>query len=183
MGPPTIHSMYYVAILCPGNVEDKVYHFKRWVKEQFGCTVALKSPAHITLIAPFWLEETREEELLQALQSFASDKDELKIEISGFSHFSNRVIFVQVNENPELEELQNQTQNHFYQSFREVIKKDVPPFHPHITIANRDLKPGDFEKAWLHFSNREYKETFSTKTVSLLKLSMGKWVVIGSTIW
>lgn len=183
MNPSTTHNMFFIAIVCPPEVNEKVLRFKHWMKEQFGCVVALKSPAHITLIPPFWLEDVRETELLQTLQSFRSDMDELEIQLDGFSHFGKRVLFINVKENPALHELKKQTEIHFIQSFGDTIKKDERPFHPHISIANRDMKPGDFEKAWQHFSKKEFKETFRTKTISLLKLSPGKWNVIGSTNW
>lgn len=177
------HNMYFLAILCPPLVDDKVLRFKHWVKEQFGSVVALKSPAHITLIPPFWLEEVREKGLLQSLQSFTSDMEELEIQLEGFSHFGKKVLFVQVKESPSLQELQLQTENHFLEPFGDNIKKDNRPFHPHITIANRDIKPGDFEKAWQYFSKKVFKETFRTKTISLLKLSTDKWNVIAEKSW
>jgi 2'-5' RNA ligase len=177
------HNMYFLAILCPPQVDDKVLSFKHWVKEQFASVVALKSPAHITLIPPFWLEETREAELLQTLQSFTSDMEELEIQLEVFLHFGKKVLFVQVKENPSLQELQSQTENYFLQSFGGSIKKDNRPFHPHITIANRDIKPGDFGKAWQYFSKKIFKETFRTKTISLLKLISTKWIVIGEKNW
>ena len=73
------YSMFFVAIICPFFVEKKVLEYKRRMKEQFGCIVALKSPAHITLIPPFWLEDEREKALVDTLQLFSSDIDTLKI--------------------------------------------------------------------------------------------------------
>jgi 2'-5' RNA ligase len=177
------HSMYYVAIVCPPGVDEKVIQFKQWMKEQFGCVVALKSPAHITLIQPFWLDNERETDLLQTLQSFSGDGEELVIQFEGFSHFGNRVLFIQVKENPALQEMQRQTEKHFLPYFNDVKKKDIRPFHPHITIANRDMKPGDFQKAWQNFSEKKFNDAFCTKAISLLKLSQGKWKVIGSANW
>ena len=183
MNLPATHSMYYAAIVCPPEAEEKVVHFKHWMKEQFGCVVALRSPAHITLIPPFWLEEARETKLQNAVQSFASDIEELEIHLEGFAHFARRVLFIGVKENPALEEIKKQTEFHLMKSFSDVIKTDDRPFHPHITIANRDLKPSDFIKAWEHFSKKDFKEIFHSRTISLLKLSPGKWSVIGEKEW
>ena len=177
------HNMYFVAILCPQAVNEKVLLFKNWMKEQFGCVVALKSPAHITLVPPFWLGEAKELLLLQAVQSFESTMDGLEIEVEGFSHFGRRVLFVSVKENLALKELKSQVEEHFIKSFSASIQKDDRPFHPHITIANRDLKPSDFEKAWQNFNNKEFHEIFLTKRISLLKLRSGKWNVIGEKQW
>lgn len=55
MNQPAKHNMYFVAIVCPGQINEKVEQFKQWMKDRFGCVVAMKSPAHITLIPPFWL--------------------------------------------------------------------------------------------------------------------------------
>ena len=162
------HNMYFVAILCPLPVNEKVLLFKNWMKEQFGCVVALKSPAHITLVPPFWLREANELLLLQSLQSFETTLDGLEIELDGFSHFGKRVLFVSVKENPALNELKSQVEGHFMKSFGASIQKDDRPFHPHITIANRDLKPSDFEKAWQHFNNRAFREIFPANSISSL---------------
>lgn len=175
--------MYYVAIVCHAEVNEKVLQFKYWMKEKFGCVVALKSPAHITLIPPFWLEETREAALQQALQSFSTNGNQLEIRLEGFSHFNKRVLFILVKENLALEEIKKQTEKHFIQQFGEIIKTDDRPFHPHVTIANRDLKPFDFTKAWEHFSKKDFKETFRWVTISLLKLGSDKWNVIGEKKW
>ena len=183
MNPSTTHSMYFVAIVCPPLVDAKVLQFKLWMKEQIGCFVALKSPAHITLIPPFWLEEARETELVQTLQSFKSDMDEQEIQLDGFSHFGKRVLFVHVKDNPALPEIKSQTEKHFMQSFGDTVKKDDRPFHPHVSIANRDMKPGDFEKSWKHFSNKLFKEKFRAKNISILKLSPDKWNVISERNW
>ena len=183
MEQPAPHNMYFVAILCPQTVNEKVLLFKNWMKEQFGCAAALRSPAHITLVPPFWLGEEKELLLLQALQSFGSTLDELKIELDGFSHFGSRVLFVSVKESPALKELKGQVEGHFIKSFGSGIQKDDRPFHPHVTIANRDLKPSAFEKAWQHFNKREFNEAFLTNAVTILKLGSGRWNVIGEKQW
>jgi len=179
----TCHNMYFIAIVCSPELDKKILRFKYWMKEKFGSVVALKSPAHITLIQPFWIGENMEENLQQTLQVFSSDMDELEIQLEGFSHFGKRVLFVRVHDNPSLEVLKNQVENHFVLSFGDLIKKDDRSFHPHVTIANRDLKPGDLEKAWQHFSDKIFKERFCNKTISLLKLIKEKWNVIGEKSW
>lgn len=175
--------MYFVAIMCPPETDKNVRQFKNWMKEQFGSVVALRSPAHITIIPPFWLELNNEEKLLESLEAFASDGNELHIQLDGFSSFGKRVLFIRVLENPAMEEIKDQAVQHFAKSFGDLVRKDERPFHPHITIANRDLKPGDFEKAWLHFKGKNYKENFSSKTISLLKLTEGYWKLIAEKRW
>ncbi len=175
--------MYYIALLCPPEVNERIQQFKLWMKEQFGCVIALRSPAHITLVPPFWFGEEREHALLTALYAFKSGKKELQIELNGFAHFGKKVLFIQVNSGPELNEMKNLVNDHFIQSFPGKIKKDGRPFHPHVTIATRDMSPGHFFKAWGYFFNKKFAETFSVHVITLLKLSPGKWNVIGGRDW
>ena len=148
------------------------------MKDHFGCVVAMKSPAHITLIPPFWFAHEREIELMKTLQLFNSNFVPGKIDLDGFSHFRKRVLYIQLNENVWLSELQSRAEKHFMEKFGDSIKKDDRPFHPHVTIANRDMKPSHFEKAWEHFYNEEFKVSFDTSGISLLKLGPGKWNVV-----
>jgi 2'-5' RNA ligase len=175
--------MYFFAIVCPPEPDKKILQFKFWMKEQFGSVVTLRSPAHITLIRPFWLEEAREANLKDVLQFFASDIDKIEIQLHGFDHFGKRVLFVRVEDNPSLEEVKGQLEDYLVAAFGDPIKKDKRPFRPHISIASRDLKPGDFEIAWEYFSHNTFEEKFSTKTVSLLKLTEGKWNLIDIKMW
>lgn len=174
---PETHRMYYVAIVCPKEIDEKVYQFKEWMRKQFGCMVALKSPGHITLIPPFWMDEAREDELRATLQQLCGHET-VTVEMNGFSHFGDRVLFILVNENEQLTALKNKTEAYFLQNLNGIIKKDERPFHPHVTIANRDVSPSTFVKAWAHFSKEKFESSFNADKVSVLKLNSGKWEVI-----
>ncbi|MEJ8818982.1 2'-5' RNA ligase family protein [Lacibacter sp. H407] len=178
MNNSATHSMYFLAVLCPASIDEKVQAYKLWMRDRFGCTVALKSAAHITLIPPFWMETNSEELLFETLTQFQTTIPAFQIQLKGFSHFSNRVLFVAVNENHQLGSLRKAVEDHFIQPFHGIIKPDDRAFHPHVTIANRDIKPGDFIKAWDHFKRLSFDEDFEATAVSLLKLSPGKWNVI-----
>ena len=179
--PP--HSMYFVGIVCPGELDKKVHQFKIWMLEHYGCKVALRSPAHITLVPPFWFDESGEDLLLQTLSSFHSDARELVVGLNDFSHFSKRVLFIQILYNNGLNIIKSATELHFRRSLGDIIKLDDRPFTPHITIANRDLKPSDFIKAWEHFSKKSFDDSFHTSHISLLKLGTEKWNVIAEKNW
>jgi len=113
MSQPAKHNMYYVAIVCPTQINEKIQQFKQWMKDRFGCVVAMKSPAHITLIPPFWFTNEKEDELMKTLRSFNDDSAIQKIELDGFSHFRKRVLYVQVKENRLLNELKTKAEKHF----------------------------------------------------------------------
>lgn len=172
------HKMYFIAIVCPPQIDDKILKYKHWMRDRFGCKVALKSPAHLTLIAPFWLEEEKEPELLNLFDAFKTKIPAFPVTLNNFSHFSNRVLFVHVDANEQLAMLQSEVETYFHQHFSNEIKLDQRPFYPHVTIANRDMSPSAFLKAWEHFAKEDYSVTFTSSSISLLKLSPGKWNVI-----
>ena len=93
------------------------------------------------------------------------------------------LIFAGVEENHQLGSLRKAVEDHFLKSFPDEIKPDDRPFHPHVTIANRDIKPGDFIKAWDHFKRQHFDEQFEASAISLLKLNPGKWNVIAEQIF
>ncbi|MBI1782432.1 MAG: 2'-5' RNA ligase family protein [Sphingobacteriales bacterium] len=183
MTPSSPHNMYYVAIVCPTAINEKVQQYKLWMQQQFDCKVALKSPAHITLIAPFYFETIKESELITALEGFEYNHPPFTIQLNDFANFGKRVIFIQVVENKELESLHDSINIYFHQLFPKIIKKEDRSFHPHVTIANRDVKPSAFVKACEYFSERKFEESFTSNTISLLKLSDGKWNVIAQKEW
>lgn len=182
MSEKTAHHMYYIAIVCPAAINEKVLQYKLWM-QQFGCRVALKSPAHITLVAPFYFEETKEIQLKETLRTFTFHKPSINIMLDGFSHFGKRVIFISVKKNPLLEELSNMLNRYYRQLFAGVMTEDKRPFNPHVTIANRDVKPSAFIKAWECFSAKRFDESFESSAISLLRLTDGKWEVITQKDW
>jgi 2'-5' RNA ligase len=43
------------------------------------------------------------------------------------------------------------------------------PFHPHITLAFRDLKKTMFEAAWNEFKEKSFQTSFVMNAIDLLK--------------
>jgi 2'-5' RNA ligase len=181
MSAAATHSMYFIAIVCPETINEKIQKFKQWMKDRFGCVVAMRSPAHITLIPPFWFMHEREHELVNPVQAFINPSPQ-KIELDGFSHFRKKVLFARVKENPSLNELKSEAERYFTGKIGASFRIDERPFHPHVTIANRDMKPSHFEEAWQHFSNKTFQESFDSNSIALLKLNPGGWTVIAVSV-
>jgi 2'-5' RNA ligase len=170
--------MYYIAIVAPEEINQEVLKWKNYFKDHFECTVALKSPAHITLIPPFWMEEYLEDELVNSINSFSPTKNKLEITLKDFAAFKPKVIFVDV--------MKSDVLNHLYQSFADYIfsenkfpiKKDDRPFHPHVTLATRDLYKKAFQEAWEIFSKKKYEALWIVHGISLLRHNKKNWDVI-----
>lgn len=177
------HSMYYLAVVCPPVLDAQILQFKHWMRDRFQCVVALRSPAHITLIPPFWLANAQEPLLISTLQAFKSSMPPIQIELRDFGHFGNRVIFVQVKENPALVMLKSEIENYFHLQLPAVIQPEGRKFHPHVTIANRDVTPAAFHTAWQQFSRQRFTAAFETRTLTLLQLRQGRWHILAESHW
>ena len=169
--------LYFVAIVAPAAVNEQVRVWKQYMLDHFNCRVALRSPAHITLIPPFHLQKEQEGTLMSALDHCKKNMVAFDIMLKDFAAFKPRVIYVDVVPDRRLTEVKRSVEELLYESGFP-IKKETRPFHPHVTLANRDLKREDFPKAWEYFSNLKYEATFSADNISLLRSGQGGWEIV-----
>src|SRR5262245_3446076 len=132
-------NMYFIALVCPEEINARVLKWKTWMKQHFGCEAALRSPAHITLVPPCWMKQELETSLLDSLTSFTRTKQRINIQLRGFSGFTPKVIFVHVVQNDALDNLHKDLLTHLLSREIYPFTKDERAFHPHVTIATRDL--------------------------------------------
>lgn len=171
--------MYFIAIMLPDRLNEKIVDFKKWMKENYGSRVGLKSPAHLTLVAPFWMEEEKESCLSADLETLAKDVVPFTLTTADFSAFVPRTIFVALAPSEAIEELKRNT-DRFLRNKNYKLKTETRPFHPHITIATRDLHKKDFAGAWPYFEEKQFRECFAATALSLLKHNGRTWEVIFS---
>lgn len=173
-------NLYFIAIVLPQQLNDRILKYKLLMQERFGCTVGLKSPAHITLIPPCWLDENMEAALLNDTNELARLVLPFTIATHNFSVFKPRTIFIDLQPNDDLHNLKNTTDGFFAVKEKYKLKIDKRPFHPHITIATRDLHKKTFYEAWSLFENKTFNETWQAHNISLLRHSKRVWEVIGT---
>ena len=172
--------LHFVAILTPDDINRQALEWKNYMLQQFNSKVALKSPAHITLIPPFQMPDSDQSDIADILRRVALQHNPFSIQLKNFAAFKPRVIYIDVLPNPLLNELKAKTEDALLQANRFKIKKEERPFHPHITIANRDLEKEDFKEAWQHFQQISYEISFMANAISLLKHDRHKWNVVMS---
>src|SRR5438874_1761778 len=161
--------MYFIAIVLPQYLNEKVLDHKNMMLESFDCKVGLKSPSHITIIPPFWLEEKLEEQLADELNQFSGSIKPFMLKTNNFSAFKPRTIFIALEENQYLNDVKSKADKLFGNRDLFKIKTDNRPFHPHITIATRDLYKKSFREAWPLFEKKEFREEWMTSGISLLR--------------
>lgn len=168
-------SLYFIALLPDSTIYQEVMTFKEEVASSFGSKAALRSPPHITLHMPFKWKEGKEDVLRQMLRNFSFNYP-YDVALNGFGAFPPKVIFVDVVQNETLNLFQKQLAQHIRTQLN-IFNSDYKdrPFHPHMTIAFRDLKKARFKEAWNHFDDIGYKATFQVKGFHLLKHDGKRW--------
>ena len=91
--------MYFVAVVLPPELDDKVKVYKNWMKEKWNCKVGLKSPAHITIIPPFWMNADSENNLVNAIATISTTQQTFEMQTTGFDAFKPRTVFIAVAQN------------------------------------------------------------------------------------
>jgi 2'-5' RNA ligase len=170
--------MYFMAIVAPEEVNGTILKWKELMKERFGCLVALRSPAHITLIPPFWLDEKKEHQLKDAIGEFSQSCAPFEITLKDFSAFKPRVIYVDVTPNQELQSLHGRLEEFLLAKKLFPINKGERPLRPHMSIATRDLHKKAFHKAWEIFEEKKYENSWIVSGISILRHDQKKWDVI-----
>lgn len=169
-------SLYFIAVMPDEKIQKEVTAFKHYCQRHFGAGHALKSPPHITLIPPYRWREEQLPALRDVLDLFALGQTPFAVQLKDFAAFPPRVIFVNVRENKHLtalhtsllKKLENSLDYHDHRAAR---------FHPHMTIAHRDLTKPAFFKAWDHFSKQHYQRQFLVDRLVLLHHHNRKWEI------
>ena len=55
---------------------------------------------------------------------------------------------------------------------------DKRPYHPHMTVGFKDLKPYYFYRAWDFFSEQSYERQYEVDAIYLLKHNGREWEVM-----
>jgi 2'-5' RNA ligase len=168
---------YFLAIVVPPPFQQELMELKQYVFTNFASKAALRSPAHITLHMPFEWNADKEDRLIKTLEEFRFKKS-FSVTLRNFSCFAPRVVFVDVTANELLNELQKEIVRFMMHNFHLMNEAtNMRGFHPHVTIAFRDLNKERFNQAWDHFKNQAYDASFKADSFHLLKHSPGKWEV------
>jgi len=173
--------MYFIALVLPAEINDEVLKWKIFMRDHFDCVVALRSPAHVTLVPPFWMSDNLENKLEDTINQFSQLEGSFEINLKNFSAFKPHVIYVDVLPSARLETLHTRLLEYLIVSDLFPIKKEDRPFHPHVTIATRDLYKKAFNEAWEIFKKENYEASCRIDGISLLKHNQKNWDVVSTS--
>ena len=180
---PHSSNLYFIAIIPKRELREKITAFKQDFAKRFNSKYALRVFPHITLKAPFKFSPDMHEELLRWFNDLHILQKQFSIQLKNFGAFENKrnpVVFVQPIITKELQSLQQQ----LISSFNSVFPGNIHPtdldFHPHMTIAYRDLSFEMFKQAWNEYKHKSFNATFEVDAIYLLQHDSKKWNIIST---
>lgn len=169
---------YFIALVPEGKVREEATRLKEEMRELFNLKYALKSPPHVTIKMPFTYNELKEERLVSKLAKFFDIYASFQLQFKGFGRFGSRIIFVDMKPSHELNRLQEALNEYCKSELKLVNELSDKAFHPHMTIAFKDVKPKSFDVYWKYVQNKEFNAFYPVEDIALLKRIEGKWEVI-----
>ena len=115
--------------------------------------------------------------LNNSLKNFASNHAEFSVTVEGFNHFDKEVIFAHVEQSPPIMDFQKSFIRYWTESLGAKSPKHANSYHPHITLAFRNLTPVSFTGIWEKFGSLPYTRQFNAKEMVLLKHQTTGWEI------
>jgi 2'-5' RNA ligase len=176
-------SLYYIAIVVPEPLQSEITALKTDIHQRIGAISALKSPAHITLFPPFRWEISNEKALKTVIDAFAfcffEKRGPLSINLKNFGFFRKSTVFIQPEANESLSLLRGALLDYLSMHINLYDEKDAArPFHPHITLVNRDISETDFDLIWAEYAHKTLEADFSVGNISLLRKGEERWEIV-----
>ncbi len=168
-------NLYFIALIPNQKIRQKVLELKNEIKDKYGAAHALKSPAHITLVMPFRRKEDEEEQFCRVIRETAIGMKPFSIELEGFDVFAPRVLFIKIKKHESIAEVRKKLVRNLRNDAGFSPKETGSRFHPHMTIATRDLTEDNFEIAWREFSERTFHDQWLCDGIYLLKHNGRHW--------
>ncbi|MCK6618406.1 MAG: 2'-5' RNA ligase family protein [Cyclobacteriaceae bacterium] len=162
----------------PEPYHELAQELKVHFSNQYNSRASLNSPPHITLHMPFQWRPGKEKVLTDKLSDFFSACSPVQIHFQNFGCFPPRVLFIDIQKSEPLENLHKKLSRfcRVVLNLFNATHKDNP-FHPHVTLAFRDLKKTAFKMAWEEFKNKPFGGEFLAKQIALLKHNGKIWEV------
>jgi 2'-5' RNA ligase len=170
--------LYMFTIVPPASITPSIRAIQERIAEEYHSHEALRRPVHLTLIPPFETTIVTEIQLITFLRSFAAARPSFELQLDGFGQFREQVIYIKPIENPELSNLQHALVMSFGATFQDVRSRTShDSFHPHFTLAYRDLTHPMFLKAWENVNRTTFNASFEVDRITLMRHD-AEWVKI-----
>jgi 2'-5' RNA ligase len=167
-------ALYFIALVPPLKIREEVKELKIEIERKYMALHAQKLPAHITVIPPVWLENQQENPFLDLVFTIAEESNPFKIHLLNFHRFGQKIIYIKIKDHEPIKKLQERLQ---YALGKIIPVNDSTKFHPHITLATKDLSHQHFKTAWQEFKERSFEASFNADSLIVFKHNGKTWDV------
>ena len=164
----------YLLVLSPHEeLWNKIMKVKEEFADKYQSDHARWSKPQIALVS-FVQYEMMEERLINRLKVVGMSYPPFKIELKDFGSFPSHTIYINVTSKVPVQGLVKEVRREA-QRLMKLNDENKPHFilEPHLTIA-RKLKPWQYEKGWLEYSNKNFTGRFIADAMLLLKRPVGE---------
>ena len=164
----------YLLVLSPHEeLWNKIMKVKEEFAEEYQSDHARWGKPHITLVN-FVQYEMMEERLINRLNVVGMSYPPFKVELKDFGSFPSHTIYINVTSKVPVQGLVKEVRSEA-QRLMKLNDENKPHFilEPHLTIA-RKLKPWQYEKGWLEYSNKNFTGRFIANAMLLLRRPVGE---------
>jgi len=159
----------YLLVISPHEeLSNRIMKLKEDFSTVYKCDTARRGKPQLALVN-FTQYEMMEERIVNRLRSVAMGYPPFKVELKDYGSFPSHTIYIPVTSKIPVQNLVKAIRTDG-QRLMKLDDDHKPHFilEPHFTIAGK-LKPWQYEKGWLEYSNRHFTGRFIADTMSLLK--------------
>lgn len=164
----------YLLVLSPHEeLWNKIMKVKDEFAEKYQSDHARWGKPYITLVN-FVQYEMMEERLINRLKVVGMSYPPFKVELKDFGSFPSHTIYINVTSKVPVQGLVKEVRSEA-QRLMKLNDENKPHFilEPHLTVA-RKLKPWQYEKGWLEYSNKNFTGRFIADAMLLLRRPVGE---------
>lgn len=169
----------YMLVLNPHQeLSNKIAHIRKDFNTEYKISGMAGTRANLALVK-FEQAEMMEQRIVQKLHTIAMGYPPFKVEVKDFGSFPSHTIYLNVISKVPIQNLVKLIRTEANRLMKFDPEK-TPHFmlEPHFTIGMK-LKPWQYEKAWLAYSNKHFTARFIADEIILLKRLAGErnWMV------
>ncbi|PKL36755.1 hypothetical protein CVV38_02540 [Candidatus Peregrinibacteria bacterium HGW-Peregrinibacteria-1] len=163
-------------------LDDESHNFARQVElelcEKFGLCWGLRQSPHITIKTPFDTPDLRP--IVNYLEELSTEISPFSIELEGFNSFEPKVLFIDVKDNPALQNLHLRILKDLQEKFQITPSQfEGPNMKFHSSIALEDTTEDKFQEAQAYLSQKKPYFKFKADTIGIFyHLGDAGWAII-----
>ena len=164
----------YLLVLNPHEeLRNRIMQVKKDFYDVYKASTAIGGKPHLTLVN-FVQYEMMQERIINRLKLISMGYPPFKVELKDFGSFPSHTIYINVVSKIPVQGLVKEIRSET-QRLMKLNDENKPHFimEPHLTIA-RKLKPWQYEKGWLEYSNKHFTGRFIADGMVLLRRPAGE---------